>query len=107
MTTPSALPAQKRFSCPEKKDPNAMDIDRMSIEERTHLIKEGKCSRCKLFGHLSRDCPNKGQNNTTTMTTPKWTGKSVASHIRTLIASMSEEEKKVLEEEGEKHGSGF
>jgi hypothetical protein len=31
--TPSALPAQKRFSFPEKKDPNTMDIDRMSIEE--------------------------------------------------------------------------
>jgi hypothetical protein len=86
-----------------------MDIDRMSIEERTRLMKEGKCLRCKLFGHLSRDCPNKGQNTTTTTTptTPKWTGKSAASHIRTLIASMSEEEKKVLEEEGEKFGLGF
>jgi hypothetical protein len=51
--TTSALPAQKGFSFPEKKDPNAMDIDRMSIEERTHLMKEGKCFRCKLFGHLS------------------------------------------------------
>jgi Retrotransposon gag protein/Zinc knuckle len=108
-TTSSAPPAQKRFSFPEKKDPNAMDIDRMSIEERTCLMKEGKCFRCKLFGHLSRDCPNKGQNTmtTTTPTAPKWTGKSVASHIRTLIASMSEEEKKVLEEEGEKFGLGF
>jgi Ty3 transposon capsid-like protein/Zinc knuckle len=106
-TTPSAPPAQKRFSFPEKKDPNTMDIDRMSIEERTCLMKEGKCFRCKLFGHLSRDCPNKGQNNTITPTTPKWTGKSTASHIRALIASMSEEEKKALEEEGEKHGLGF
>jgi Retrotransposon gag protein len=108
-TTPSAPPAQKRFSFPKKKDPNAMDIDRMSIEERTRLMKEGKFFRCKLFGHLSRDCPNKGQNTTmtTTPTTPKWTGKSAASHIRTLIASMSEEEKKVLEEEGEKFGLGF
>jgi Retrotransposon gag protein/Zinc knuckle len=105
-TTSSAPPAQKWFSFPEKKDPNAMDIDRMLIEERMHLMKEGKCFRCKLFGHLSRDCPNKGQN-TTTATTPKWTGKSAASHIRTLIASMSEEEKKVLEEEGEKFGLGF
>jgi Zinc knuckle len=85
-----------------------MDIDRMSIEKCTCLIKEGKCFRCKLFGHLSRDCPSKGQNTTPTTTTPKWTGKSVASHIRTLIASMSEEEeKKVLEEEGKKHGLGF
>jgi Zinc knuckle len=104
--TTSALPAQKRFSFPEKKDLNAMDIDRMSIEEQTRLMKEGKCFRCKLFGHLSRDCPNKGQNTVTT-TTPKWTGKSAASHIRTLIALMSEEEKKVLEEEGEKFGLGF
>jgi hypothetical protein len=70
-------------------------------------MKEGKCFRCKLFGHLSRDCPNKGKNTTTTMNTPKWTGNSTASHIRTLIASMSEEEKKVLEEEGEKHSLGF
>jgi Retrotransposon gag protein/Zinc knuckle len=70
-TTSSAPPAQKRFSFPEKKDPNAMDIDHMSIEEQTHLMKEGKCFRCKLFGHLSRDCPNKGQNSTTTMNTPK------------------------------------
>jgi hypothetical protein len=33
MTTPSALPAQKKISFPEKKDPNAMDIDQMSIKE--------------------------------------------------------------------------
>jgi Retrotransposon gag protein len=106
-TTSSAPPAQKRFSFPEKKDPNAMDIDRMSIKERTRLMKEGKCFRCKLFEHLSRDCPNKGQNTTMTTTTLKWTGKSAALHIRTLIASMSEEEKKVLEEEGEKFRLGF
>jgi hypothetical protein len=106
MTTSSAPPAQKQFSFPEKRDPNAMDIDRMSIKEQTCLMKVGKCFRCKLFGHLSQDCSNKRQNTTTT-TTPKWTGKSAASHIRTLIASMSEEEKKVLEEEGEKFGLGF
>jgi hypothetical protein len=103
-TTLSALLAQKEFSFPEKKDPNTMDINQMSIKEWTRLMKEGKCFRCKLFRHLSQDCPNKGQNTTAT---PKWTGKSAASHIRTLIASMSEEEKKVLEEEGEKHGLGF
>jgi hypothetical protein len=98
-----APPAQKKFTFP-KKDPNVMDIDRMTVDKRTHLMKEGKCFRCKLFRHLSRDCPTKGQNTTPTTMTPKWTGKSAASHIRALIASMSEEEKKALEEEGEKHG---
>jgi hypothetical protein len=29
----NAPPVPKKFSFPEKKDPNAMDIDRMSIEE--------------------------------------------------------------------------
>jgi hypothetical protein len=100
-------PTQKKFAFPEKKDPNVMDIDRMTVDERTRLMKEGKCFRCKLFGHLSWDCPSKGQNTMPTTTTLKWTGKSTASHIWTLIASMSEEEKKVLEEEGEKHGLGF
>jgi hypothetical protein len=52
-TTPSALSAQKKFAFSEKKDPNAMDIDRMSIEEQKRLMKESKCFRCKLFGHLS------------------------------------------------------
>jgi hypothetical protein len=107
VNTSSTPPAQKRFSFPEKKDPNAMDIDHMSIEEHTCLRKEGKCFRCKLFGHLSRDCPNKNQTTTAPATsTPKWTSKSAAAHIRTLIASMSEEEKKALEE-GEKNGLGF
>jgi hypothetical protein len=106
-TNNNAPPVQKKFSFLKKKDPNTMDIDRMMIKEWTRLMKEGKCFRCKLFGHLSRDCPNKGQNNTTMPNTPKWTGKTAASHIRALIASMSEEEKKVLEEEGEKHGLGF
>jgi hypothetical protein len=93
-------PAQKIFTFPEKKNPNAMDIDRMTTEERARLMKEGKCFRCKLFGHLSQDCPKKGQ-------TTNWTGKSAASHIQALIASMSEEEKKALEEEGKKNGLGF
>jgi hypothetical protein len=34
-------------------------------------------------------------------------GKTAASHIRALIASMNEEGKKILEEEGEKNSLGF
>jgi hypothetical protein len=84
-----------------------MDIDHMSIKECTRLMKEGKCFRCKLFGHLSQDCPSKGQTTAAPIITPKWMGKSMASHIRALIASMSEEEKKAVEEEGEKNRLGF
>jgi predicted aspartyl protease len=62
-------------------------------------MKEGKCFRCKLFGHLSRDCPSKGQKTTPT-TTLKWMGKSVALHIRALISSMSEERRRQEERSG-------
>jgi Ty3 transposon capsid-like protein/Zinc knuckle len=100
----------KRFTFSEKKDPNAMDIDRMTVDEHARLMKEGRCFRCKNTGHLSRDCPNKNnyQASGQQKTEPKkWTGMSAAAHIRALISSMSDEEKKILEDEGEKNGMGF
>jgi len=33
-----------------------MDVDRLSIDERTALMKEGRCFKCKQQGHMSRDC---------------------------------------------------
>jgi hypothetical protein len=54
LTNTFGMPSvQKKFTFPEKKDPNAMDIDRMTVDERTRLMKEEKCFRCKLFRHLS------------------------------------------------------
>ena len=102
---------RRTFSFPRKeRDPNAMDVDRLSVDERTKLMKEGKCFRCKQFGHLSRECPGKG-NTTNQNQTPapkKWTGKEAATHIRSLIANMDKEEKEKLLEEAEgEQGLGF
>ena len=44
-----------------QKDPYAMDIDAMTTEERATLMKQGRCFLCKLFGHMAKDCPNKGK----------------------------------------------
>ena len=44
-----------------RKDPNAMDVDAMSIEERNKLMKKGACFRCKKPGHLSKDCLTKNK----------------------------------------------
>jgi DNA-directed RNA polymerase specialized sigma24 family protein len=38
-----------------------MDVDRIKAsltdDEKTQLMKEGKCFRCKKKGHMSRACP--------------------------------------------------
>ena len=43
----------------ETKDPNAMDIDGMSVEERSKLLRQGACFNCKERGHMARDCHHK------------------------------------------------
>ena len=93
---------RKTFFFPRQRDPNAMDIDRLTTEERTLLMKEGKCFKCRKQGHLSRDCPPRGTE------TPKpWTGKTAATHIQSIISGMTQEEKDNLEKEAEAQGLGF
>ncbi|MBH0115219.1 hypothetical protein I5E68_19995, partial [Novosphingobium sp. YJ-S2-02] len=51
-----------RTSAPQTttpKDPNAMDVDRMTTQERDDHIKKGKCFTCHQPGHMSRDCPKR------------------------------------------------
>ena len=48
----------------EKKDPNAMDLDALTMEEQATLFRQGKCFCCKKPGHMARDCPPPEQKNT-------------------------------------------
>jgi hypothetical protein len=61
-----------------KRDPDAMEVDNTRLtpltdEERKKLSQEGRCFRCRQQGHMSRDCPKKGQNARVNQTqaTPK------------------------------------
>ena len=41
----------------EKKDPNVMDVDMLTFEERQMLMKQGKCFKCRKTGHRAADFP--------------------------------------------------
>jgi hypothetical protein len=41
----------------EKRDPNVMDVNALTMEERGMLLRQGKCFRCKKTRHMAKDCP--------------------------------------------------
>ena len=85
-----------------RKDPNAMDVDAMSIEKRNKLIKKGASFRCKKPGHLSKDCPTKNKiNGIPQEVQKKMTPREMYKHIRSLTAQLNEEEKTEFFKEAE------
>jgi hypothetical protein len=85
------------------------DIDRLTIEERNTLMKEEQCFKCKQQGHLSKECNQGYQPQTTKPLTQKkkMGGTETANYIRTLVATMDDDEKKKFEENLEAEGLGF
>lgn len=61
-------PVQASTNAPAK-DPNAMDLDKLSLSkltdaERQRCITNGLCFRCRQSGHQSQDCPRFGAGQT-------------------------------------------
>ena len=103
---------QQRTPAQSQPNPNIvpMDVDattttnfkKLTPEERTQLAKEGRCFRCRLQGHVARNCPKNTNNQqtkaretttdkpTNTTTTPKLTK---AQQIHALEESMAKEER--------------
>ena len=84
-----------KFNFQPQSDPNAMDIDVLTAEERTELMKKGTCFRCKAQGNLSRDCPNKEKKTEPKKEEKKkaWKGKDLAAYIQAQMLYISKEEK--------------
>ena len=85
----------------KERDPNAMDIDALTIKKRTEMMKKGQCFGCGESGHLNRDCPKK--KKTFTPTAPKkMSGKELYTHIRSFTATMEEKDMDEFYQEAEK-----
>jgi Zinc knuckle len=72
-----------------------MDVDRLMIEERDKLLKEGKCFRCQRTGHRANECPENDDKKKKGKEVPKkkMNGRELHAHVRALFKEMTEEDR--------------
>jgi Zinc knuckle len=70
-----------------------MDIDRLTIEERDKLLKEGKCFRCRRTGHWANECPENDNEKKKEVPKKKMNGRELHAHVRALFKEMTEEDR--------------
>jgi Domain of unknown function (DUF4939)/Zinc knuckle len=107
-----------------ERDPNAMDIDAMTVEQREQMMRKGQCFKCGQVGHMAREqkcgqtgpgvreyrTPNLNPATSTSSAPPvallkkKMTAKELTTHIRSLTALLNEKEKEEFYDEAEKEG---
>jgi Zinc knuckle len=95
----------------KEKDPNAMDVDTLTLEKRNEMMRKGLCFNCEEQGHLSKDCPKKKKASTSQTTSPpsysppkKPPPKELAAYIRAITAEYNDDEKNVFYDDAEKEG---
>jgi Zinc knuckle len=72
-----------------------MDVDRLTVEERNKLIKEGRCFKCRNTGHRANECPEDKNNKKKGKEVPKkkMNGRELHAHVRALFKEMTEEDR--------------
>src|SRR5277367_4229476 len=73
----------------KKSNQNHMDFDDLSNEERTRLMKEGRCFKCKKQGHRVNDCPIEDEQKESD-------NESTLIQTRTMLSKLDKTEKEKL-----------
>jgi Zinc knuckle len=78
----------------KEQDPNAMDVNRLTVDEWNKLMKEGRCFKCRNMGHWANECPEdddkkKGKE----VPKKKMNGRELHAHVRALFKEMTEEDR--------------
>ena len=91
----------------EPNEPNETNLRKLTPDERTQMMNEGRCFRCRKLGHLSKNCLGQGKKPEPreTPVPRKRTGEETTAYIRKMVANMDNKEKKKLQEEADKDKS--
>ena len=83
-----------------------MDIDRLTFNERTQLMKEGWCFKCRKTGHRANKCPEETLDKGTKREEPKkkMNGKEFYTHVQAIFKDLEVEEKDKFLEEAQNAG---
>ena len=81
-----------------------MDVDILTAEQRSDLMKRGACFSCKAARHLSQDCPNKKKKEEPKKEEKKWKGWELAAYIRAQMLKILEEERTAFYEDAQDQG---
>jgi hypothetical protein len=87
---------QRKYYFPWKEhDPNAMDVDRLTVNERNKLMKEGRCFKCRNTGHQANECPENDDDKKKGKEVPKkkMNGRELHAHVQALFKEMTEEDR--------------
>ena len=85
----------------EDQDPNAMDMDTLTLKEQSDLMKEGKCFNCKGTEHISKDCPRKKKK---TEEKKIFGEKELHAYIRGIMKEIMDKEREKFIKEAEESG---
>jgi hypothetical protein len=86
---------QRKYCFPRKeRDPNAMDVDRLTVDERNKLMKERRCFKCRNMGHRANECPeDNNKKKGKEVPTKKMNGRELHTHVQALFKEMTEEDR--------------
>jgi hypothetical protein len=64
-----------------------MNVDRLTVEERDKLLKEGKCFRCRRTGHRASEHPEENDDKKKAKETlrKKMNRRELHAHVRALF----------------------
>ena len=93
--TPQARNTNTPCNIHSPRDPNTMDIDRLTTEDRELCMKEHRCFNCRKIRHNARDCRSKNTEGSQYQGIKK-TAPTTRAMIHNLTKDMSTKERNTI-----------